>query len=165
MRKSTAAAPSSSQPSPRPPIHTSTPPGPAATPSRGVFLDGEGVETLREHDVTLVTTGSGCIEIGHPLRRYGRLREELDTHKQTQRQARDACLTVAGGTDFGLPCFPRGNVNHEVVASSSTVASRHLRRLRPVRKRPPRRSPRRRGGLEAVRYADLVVDGDKVECV
>lgn len=100
-----------------------------------------------------------------PLEKIRSLREELDTHEQTQRQARDACVTVAEGTDFGLPCFPRGNVNHEVVASSSTVASRHLRRLRPVRKRPPRRSPRRRGGLEAVRFADLVVDGDKVECV
>lgn len=144
------------------------------TVEHGTYLDDEGIEALTEHDVTLVTTVRGFIDIadgaaesGHPPEKVQTVRDELDTHKRAQRRAHDAGVTVAAGTDSGPPYSSQGNLNQEIVALVEHCGFSPLEAIvAGTRTAAEAIGLDDAGTLEAGSYADLiVVDGDPVDDV
>ncbi len=144
------------------------------TVEHGTYLDDEGVEAMRENDVTLVTTVRGFIDIadgaaesGHPPEKVQTVRDELDTHKRAQRKAHEAGVTVAAGTDSGPPYSSQGNLNEELVALVEHCGFSPLEAIvAGTRTAAEAIGLDDAGTLEAGNYADLVVvDGDPVDDV
>ncbi|WP_129113231.1 metal-dependent hydrolase family protein [Halegenticoccus tardaugens] len=139
------------------------------TIEHGTFLDGEAIDLLLEHDVTLVPTLSAPYHIVRNLdaateESGAQTRAIYERHIESFRAAVDAGVRIAGGTDAGTP-FNAHGANAAEVAFMADYGMTPPEALRAMTETAAAAVGLEGSGtLEPGTHADLlVIDGDPTE--